>query len=189
MVDNSRFSYYNPGEYLDRASLAVASTEVGSQVATRSDLEDLLPDYGERFMPEQGGVSGSRFLPFTSSTVTPRGCEYPTEDGIILNTIGLWEVSCMTSTIVSVTSFFNTYGWIRLELFDPEGTRVKRKEGGIYTTGLGTASNIVNLSMMVAVPEAGYRVRVYQWKDSVNTISSSSGESSSTLSAQYIYKG
>ena len=31
-VDNSRFSYYNPGEYLDRAALAAASTEVGPRL-------------------------------------------------------------------------------------------------------------------------------------------------------------
>ena len=54
-VDNSRFSYYNPGEYLDRAALAAASTEVGAQVATQSDLEDLLPNYGVQYMPTSGG--------------------------------------------------------------------------------------------------------------------------------------
>lgn len=54
-VDNSRFSYYNPAEYLDRAALAAASTEVGAQVATQSDLEDLLPNYGVQYMPTSGG--------------------------------------------------------------------------------------------------------------------------------------
>ena len=40
-VDNSRFSYYNPAEYLDRAALAAASTEVGALPSLSGIVSDV----------------------------------------------------------------------------------------------------------------------------------------------------
>lgn len=191
-VDSSRFSYGRPQWDMDRGELAAASTEVGDQVASKQDLSALLPNSGACVMPpSSGNVSGSRFMPFSESVGDPRGCVISTEDGIILNAIGRWDVRCMSMTTVSKVAGSGSYGEVRLELFAPDGTFISRKSSRLVLDGIvfSTGTHNVRLDMNVVVDKPGYRVRVYQWKNSLDAIETSSSRDYNELSATYVYNG
>lgn len=189
--DNSRFSYGKPDWDLDRGAIAAASTEVGGQVASKQDLESLLPDSGACVMPGSGKIVGSRFLPFNQEIGTSKGCEVSSEDGIILNKVGRWQVSAATWTLADKAVFSGAIGEIRLELFDPEGNFIKRRSGRLKIDGvvLSSAYENISLTMNCDVDRPGYRVRVYQFQGGTDRISSDQGSEFSELSAQYVYNG
>lgn len=190
--DNSRFSYGQPLWDPDRGEIASTSEEVGGQVTSKQDLDSLLPNYGVRHIDAASNAGGSKFLDFTKSNVVPRGCSYPSGDGITLDTVGLWRVSCTTSTMAAMYAATGSgTAQIRLELFDPDGTFVRRRTGVVNAGGaiLSQNTNVVSVSMLVEIDKPGYSIRVYQLQGSAQGVESLKGEENSELAAQYVYNG
>ncbi|WP_312811044.1 hypothetical protein [Corynebacterium variabile] len=193
--DNTRFSFGRPQWDMDRAELEAASTEVGDKVASKQDLESLLPMSGFCRLAGTGtNVEhlANKFLPFNVQKGPALGCEIHAEDGIVLNAIGMWEVKVRVLSAVSTLPAVAGYAVTRLETFDPDGNMVSREVGKVagsgVTGGYGQAS--ITVSDNIVVDRPGYRTRVYVLTTGgVITANWRQEEGTSLLSAQYVYNG
>lgn len=187
--DNSRFSYGRPQWDMDRAELSAASTAVGDQIATKQDLESLLPMYGALRVPTDGSISAApnRWVPFREQIGEMRGCSLTDEDsgGIVLEAIGQWQVDCRLQV---ASAGLAAEVAIRLETFDPDGEMVDRQE---ITQTLGMLGNWpLYVDATVVVDEPGYLVRVYSLANvGASDIRHSYRQGTNILSAQYVYNG
>lgn len=157
-----------------------------------ASLNDILPDYGECTIPYANNSYGSsRFLPFTKPIGTQKGCSISSEDGIILNTVGQWQLECQVAVMVSGSSLATAE--TRLEVFDSDGKFVSRSIGMIRTpSNGGTATNTVAVKHIAIVDRPGYRVRVYAYHIGTAILTNSywyADEGYTSLSAMYINAG
>jgi hypothetical protein len=186
-VDNSRFSYGRPQWDMDRAELAAASTEVGDQVASKQDLESLLPDYGACRIGGAASVGTNQWLPFVTQIGTMRGChlnENTEYGGIVLDKVGMWNI---TTRVQVGTGLAIADIEIRLETFDPDGVMVDRQYSR-QSNSLGNMNISVDAAVVVDTP--GYEVRVYSLNQGTGgEIRHTGNDGGSKLSAQYVYNG
>lgn len=187
--DNTRFSFGRPQWDMDRDELVASSTEVGGQVASKKDLEALLPMYGAVRVPTDGSIPSTpnRWVPFREQIGDMRGCRLTGEDsgGIVLDEIGQWQVSCRLQ-VASMGLAAEVE--IRLETFDPDGEMVDRQQ--IIQT-LGMLGNWpLHIDATVVVDQPGYLVRVYSMATvGAADIRHSYVQGSNILAAQYVYNG
>jgi len=129
----------------------------------------------------------NQFLPLRKEIGQARGCEISSEDGIILNAIGMWDVTFNCS--VELASG-NDGLELRLECFDADGNMVSRAaaQKKVFTTlGIGVDATPMYVFDSVVVDEPGYRVRVYSLNNGQAQYYMADGWNK--LQARYVYNG
>lgn len=185
--DSDRFSYGRPDWDLDRGALSSSSEEVGGKIASKTDLDSLLPLYGACRLGSSGIIEPNRWLPFVIQIGDMRGCHLnPNTDygGLVLDTIGMWNatVRCQTGTGLAVADIE-----IRLETWSPDGVMVDRQTSR-QSNSVGNMNISVDAAVIVDRP--GYELRVYSANmGSGGEIRHSYANGFSKLSAQYVYNG
>ena len=183
-----------PSNQFDDGMALSIGEDVGDATASKQDLDSLMPMSGSCYLPQGDSktqTGGQRFLPFNVANGDSRGCEVSSEDGLILNEVGMWRVEVSTKTIVEQIVGSGASGEIRLELFDPDGSFVRRRIFGLNAAGIAF-SNSVDYShcwMNVIVDRPGYRVRVYQYMSNASGMRTWNSSEFTELFAQYVYNG
>lgn len=167
---------------------------LAGNMVKQTDLGSLLPNSGSCFLP-QGAASlqtgGQRFLPFTVPNGTQRGCEVSSEDGLILNAIGMWRVEVATRSIMENVAGNGGSSELRLEVFDPDGNFVRRRIYYLNAGGIVLISSVEHPHcwLNVVVDRPGYRVRVFQLLSNATGMRTWNSSEYTELFAQYVYNG
>lgn len=180
------------GQFDDGKVLSIGE-DVGDATASKQDLEDLLPMAGACQIEGSGypwtGKIGfnNKFLPLTKQLGETRGCEVSTEDGLILNAIGMWDIAFNCSVeMASGTDGLE----LRLECFDQDGNLVSRaaaQKKVLTSLGIGVDATPMYVFDSVVVKEPGYRVRVYSLNNGQAQYYMADGWNK--LTAKYVYNG